>query len=381
MVDGTFRAGSLRLLLGLVPLLAGAAMQQPADNARASVGGPQAKGDESARPHLHPLPGLPHLHKLEADPLQSRVQSRPHRLSLARHAPEGGLHQCHTSLVFKNVSTHCADCHADIHRRQFGANCESCHSVKGWQVSLKEIQQSPESFSADRRACSAAMRSTATRTQQPGSSQACRPPATPAIRRTFRLRSLITSRLASRRPARPATPLNTWFNAKFDHLRIHRLRADRRTCHAAVHGLPPATTCFKGTPATCYACHTTDFAEQQESAPCAAWTSPTTAPPATQRSNWLNAKFDHALYANYPLTGAHATVTCAQCHVNNNYVTTPTACYSLPPGRLHRDHQSESRRSRLPDRLLALPHHQRLDSSHLRSLHRPLPAHRRAYYR
>ena len=34
------------------------------------------------------------------------------------------------------------------------------------------------------------------------------------------------------------------------------------------------------------------------------------------------------MYANYPLTGTHATLTCAQCHTNNNYTNTPTACYS-----------------------------------------------------
>ena len=29
----------------------------------------------------------------------------------------------------------------------------------------------------------------------------------------------------------------------------------------------------------------------------------------------------------FPLTGAHATVPCAQCHTNNNYTTLPTTCY------------------------------------------------------
>src|SRR5215472_1062887 len=48
--------------------------------------------------------------------------------------------KCHTSMVFKNVSTHCSDCHADLHRGQFGANCEGCHSVKGWQVSTRDIE-------------------------------------------------------------------------------------------------------------------------------------------------------------------------------------------------------------------------------------------------
>ncbi|MGC2323510.1 MAG: cytochrome c3 family protein, partial [Terriglobales bacterium] len=44
--------------------------------------------------------------------------------------PLRGMHenvacvQCHTKPVFTNVGSKCADCHADIHRRQMGANCE-----------------------------------------------------------------------------------------------------------------------------------------------------------------------------------------------------------------------------------------------------------------
>ena len=82
-------------------------------------------------------------------------------------------------------------------------------------------------------------------------------------------------------------------------------------------------------PTTCYGCHQTDFNGTTNpnhvavafpttcdtchgSAPLA-WTPVTT--------------FNHTLYANWALTGAHATVTCAQCHTNNNYATLTTACY------------------------------------------------------
>ena len=52
----------------------------------------------------------------------------------------------------------------------------------------------------------------------------------------------------------------------------------------------------------------------------------------------------------------------------------------LPPGGLHRDHSSQSRHFRLPDRLLRLPHHERLESFDLQSLDRGLPADGRAYH-
>ena len=37
--------------------------------------------------------------------------------------------------------------------------------------------------------------------------------------------------------------------------------------------------------------------------------------------------FDHGEDTSFPLTGAHTTVTCAQCHVNGQYVDLPAACW------------------------------------------------------
>jgi predicted CXXCH cytochrome family protein len=42
---------------------------------------------------------------------------------------------------------------------------------------------------------------------------------------------------------------------------------------------------------------------------------------------WIPASFNHN-NTPFPLTGAHGTVPCASCHVNNNYTTLPTDCYS-----------------------------------------------------
>src|SRR5256884_5557177 len=45
--------------------------------------------------------------------------------------------------------------------------------------------------------------------------------------------------------------------------------------------------------------------------------------------SWIGATFNHAgPPANFPLTGAHATMACTTCHINNNYnlTTPPNAC-------------------------------------------------------
>ena len=44
-------------------------------------------------------------------------------------------------------------------------------------------------------------------------------------------------------------------------------------------------------------------------------------------AGWSPATFNHN-NTTFPLIGAHTTVACANCHVNNNYTTLPTDCYS-----------------------------------------------------
>ncbi|MGA7906096.1 MAG: hypothetical protein WCA16_01720, partial [Candidatus Sulfotelmatobacter sp.] len=66
--------------------------------------------------------------------------------------PLRGMHQsvtcsqCHIKPVFTNVGLRCQDCHADIHKRQLGANCEQCHTVRGWMVSITQIQEHNNRF-------------------------------------------------------------------------------------------------------------------------------------------------------------------------------------------------------------------------------------------
>jgi len=47
--------------------------------------------------------------------------------------------------------------------------------------------------------------------------------------------------------------------------------------------------------------------------------------------NWLGATFNHTT-TGFALTGAHTTVQCAQCHVNNNYSLTSGACANCHMG-------------------------------------------------
>ena len=245
------------LIAGLVPLLVGAAPQQPADSARPSVGGPQAK---VTNPH-----GALSIPCQECHTYTSwkPIRSNPEFNHDHTGYPLRGMHarvactKCHVSLIFKKVSSNCADCHADIHRRQFGANCESCHTVKGWQVSLKQIRDHQNRF--------------------------------PLIGAHAMLQCDDCHKNAA---AGQFTGLST----------------SCYSCHQKDFQTPVLNHAAAGFPTTCESCHTVD--------------------------TWFNAKFDHLKYTGYALTGAHATLPCTACHINNVYAGTPAACYGCHQTRL-----------------------------------------------
>jgi hypothetical protein len=173
--------------------------------------------------------------------------------------PLRGMHekvactQCHVKLVFTNVGQKCSDCHADIHRGQFGANCESCHTVKGWNVSISAIRDHQNRF------------------------------------------PLIGAHAA----------------------------VDCESCHKGA-----ATGQFQGLSTACYSCHAQDFKNTTNPNHATAGFS-TTCEQCHGTNTWLDAKFDHST-VGFPLTNAHADPprVCLDCHINNNYNLTSTACVS-----------------------------------------------------
>ena len=245
--------------------------------------------------------------------------------------PLRGMHekvpctQCHVNLVFKKVAQHCADCHADIHRRQMGANCENCHTVKGWNVSIQAIKDHQNRFPlvgahalVD---CEACHKGAATG-QYAGLSTAC----ITCHQKDFQ--TPVLDHVSSGFPTtcQSCHSMDSWFGATFDHLKVTGFAL------TGMHATLPCQSChinnvYKGTPASCYACHSAVF-NSSTNPPHLALGLPHDCGTCHTTTSWLNATFNHALYANYPLTGMHATLTCAQCHLNNNYTSTSTSCYS-----------------------------------------------------
>ena len=248
--------------------------------------------------------------------------------------PLRGMHQsvacaqCHIKPVFSNVGQRCQDCHADIHKRQLGANCEACHTVRGWQVSIQQIQQHNNRFpltgahaAVDCEACHKGAANSKFQTM----STACG---------SCHFKDFQATTNPNHVTAKFSTACDTchssdnWLNAKFDHSSTGFLLTGG-------HAVPPrqCTDChtnnnYNLTTSACLTCHLKDFQATKNPNHVAANFSSNCLQCHTTAA-WQPAKFDHST-VNFVLTGAHTVPPrqCTDCHVNNNYNLTSTTCVS-----------------------------------------------------
>jgi len=78
---------------------------------------------------------------------------------------------------------------------------------------------------------------------------------------------------------------------------------------------------YAGTSALCYSCHRADYEGAENHV---AQNYPTTCEDCHTTSNWDEGGFNHS-QTNFPLTGAHTSLNCLDCH-SQGYTGTPTAC-------------------------------------------------------
>lgn len=243
--------------------------------------------------------------------------------------PLRGMHQnvactqCHTKPVFTNVGQRCADCHADIHRRQFGSSCEQCHTVRGWQVSVQQVQQHFNRFpllgTHATLECDSCHKSAAVGQFQ-GLSTQCY---------SCHAQDYQGTTGPNHAPAGFSTTCNechnfdTWFGVNFNHLQYTGFAL------TGMHATLQCNQChinnkFKGTPADCVGCHLPDY-QKTTNPNHVAFAFPQTCQTCHSTSGWSPANFSHNT-VGFALTGAHATLQCIQCHTNNNYKLTSGAC-------------------------------------------------------
>ncbi len=248
--------------------------------------------------------------------------------------PLRGMHEgvactaCHTKMVFSNVGNKCADCHADIHKRQMGANCESCHTVRGWKVSVQQINQHMNRFpltGAHAAATCEDCHKNGALSQFTTMSTAC----LSCHQKDFQAAKNpdhVAGKFAT--TCQTCHSTDNWLNARFD----HALTGFPLT---GAHTVPPRACAdchvnnnYNLTQTSCVSCHLKDFqntnnpnhAQQGFSQTCEG---------CHTTVAWSPANFDHSK-SGFPLTGAHTVPprACADCHVNNNYNLTQTSCVS-----------------------------------------------------
>jgi NMD protein affecting ribosome stability and mRNA decay len=230
--------------------------------------------------------------------------------------------------VFTNVGQRCQDCHADIHRRQLGANCEQCHTVRGWQVSVRQIQDHNNRFPLTGAHavvdCDSCHKGAATSQFQTLSTQCAS-----CHLADFRAASSPNHVVAGfSSTCNDCHGTDTWLRANFDH-------AAAGFPLTGGHAVPPrqCSDChinnnFNLVTTACVSCHLKDYQAATNPNHVSAGFAQT----CNQCHNtvsWSNSSFNHSLTA-FPLTGMHTVPPrqCSDCHVNNNYNLTTTACVS-----------------------------------------------------
>ena len=244
--------------------------------------------------------------------------------------PLRGMHQvvqcrdCHVDLLFAKASTRCADCHADLHRGQFGPDCQDCHTVQGWKVAVSAVHQHTNRFpllgAHAAAACDDCHKGAASGVFTGLSTQCV----------SCHLKDYQTAQplnhVAANLPVTCETchGMDRWQGARFDHTQFTSFAL------SGAHAQLECSAChvggrFQGTPSDCFGCHVSDFTRVQDPNHAAAGFSHDCAQCHTT-ATWENATFDHNKLTPFALTGAHAGVQCAQCHVNGRFAGTPMDC-------------------------------------------------------
>ncbi len=97
---------------------------------------------------------------------------------------------------------------------------------------------------------------------------------------------------------------------------------DCESCHKSA-----AVGVFQGLSTDCSTCHMADYRNAKSLNHQTAGFPTTCEMCHTSMDSWLGAKFDHARFAGFALTGVHAQLDCTSCHSGGRYAGTPADCF------------------------------------------------------
>ncbi len=236
--------------------------------------------------------------------------------------------RCHSDLDFAKAESSCVSCHQDVHRSELGIDCGRCHSTTTFLRRADELRahrmtRFPLTGAHAVLDCeSCHPRSPASAPVYVGTTTDCAACHLAAYRATSAPDHVASGFSVDCQSCHSAV---AWEGARFDHAKTafplsgpHK-NLDCADCHAK--GVGGATG-----KVDCIACHRDDFNR-------------TTSPNHRQLgfpeqcmschvgSDWHSAGFDHAR-SDFPLTGGHVALGCAECHFDGVYDGKATDCYS-----------------------------------------------------
>jgi hypothetical protein len=244
--------------------------------------------------------------------------------------------QCHTSLVFSAAKSECNECHLDVHQATTGQDCGRCHTSASWLVNnINDIHQSSRFplLGAHRTAdCIDCHKSeTYVRFDVPGVN------CVDCHRENFMSTTNPNHTEAGfSEDCSTCHPINAfeWKGSGFNHNFFPLVQGHSGVNCSECHITPN----YADASPDCYSCHQDTYAATTNPNHTASNFPTTCSNCHTLSPGWKPASFDHS---NFPLTLGHSTPACTDCHINGNYSSTPTDCYSC--------HQSDYNSSTNPN--------------------------------
>lgn len=219
---------------------------------------------------------------------------------------------CHVNGKYLGTSKVCFECHQDddAHNGLMGRFCSECHSTTAWRPATFDHNQTAFPLTG-------VHKSAVCQSCHPGDTYAGTPSTCLACHQGDDVHN---GAFGSDCAACHST--SGWGGAGVDHGQTNfpltgaHIQVECSSCHTNGQ--------YQGTPTSCVACHGGDDVHNGSfGSNCAS---------CHATSSWGNANFDHN-QTNFPLTGAHRSITCSNCHTNGMYQGTPTqcaACHSEP---------------------------------------------------
>jgi len=235
--------------------------------------------------------------------------------------------QCHTSSNFALAPRVCNGCHMTDYNQTtnpnhvaaaFPVDCSQCHSTLNWTSATFDHSKTPFPLTGAHIATPCAQcHLNNNYTNVATNCDACH-------LQTYK-QTTNPNHTSAGFPLNCAVCHSTtnWTSATFNH-------STTAFPLTGAHVSVPCASCHVGNnyttvPTDCYSCHKSDFTGVQNPNHVAAGF-PTTCTACHNTTTWANATFDHNALSGFPLTGAHASAACTQCHTSSNFALAPRVC-------------------------------------------------------